>query len=35
MNEMYSVINEYDEEVQKALEVIQNDALFEKLKIDR
>ena len=35
MNEMYAVINQYDDEVLKALEVVQDDALFEKLKIDR
>ena len=34
-NELYSVINQYDEEVLKAVEVIQDESLFEKLKIDR
>jgi carboxyl-terminal processing protease len=35
LNELYAVINQYDEEVLKALEVIQDDATFEKLKIDK
>ena len=35
LNELYAVINQYDEEVQKAIEVIQDDAMFEKLQIDR
>lgn len=35
LNELYAVINQYDEEVQKALEVVQDDATFEKLGIDR
>ena len=35
MNELYAIINQYDEEVQKAIEVVQDDALFGKLKIDR
>lgn len=35
LNELYAVINQYDEEVLKALEVVQDDATFEKLKIDR
>jgi carboxyl-terminal processing protease len=34
MNELYAIINQADEEVLKALEVIQDDAMFEKLKID-
>ena len=34
MNEFYSVVNQYDGEVQKALKVLQDDAMFEKLKID-
>ncbi|MEI7663475.1 MAG: S41 family peptidase [Bacteroidota bacterium] len=35
LNELYAIINQYDEEVLKAIEVVQDDALFEKLKIDR
>ena len=35
MNEMYAIINQYDEEVQKALDVLKDNALFDKLKIDR
>jgi carboxyl-terminal processing protease len=35
MTEMYTVINQFDEEVLKAVEVIEDDALFEKLNIDR
>jgi hypothetical protein len=35
MKELYTVINQNDEEVLKAIEVIQDDALFEKLSIDR
>jgi carboxyl-terminal processing protease len=35
MNELYAIINQYDEEVLKAIEVVEDDALFEKLKIDR
>ena len=35
LNELYAVINQYDEEVLKAIEIVQDDALFEKLKIDR
>ncbi|MEI7501158.1 MAG: S41 family peptidase [Bacteroidota bacterium] len=34
MNELYAIVNQYDEEVLKAVEVIQDDRLFEKLKID-
>lgn len=34
MNELYAIINQADAEVLKALEVIQDDAMFEKLKID-
>ncbi len=35
MNELYAIINQYDEEVQKAVEVLQNDSYFEKLNIAR
>jgi carboxyl-terminal processing protease len=35
MTELYTIINQYDEEVLKAIEVIEDDALFQKLKIDR
>ena len=35
MNELYAIINQYDEEVQKAVEVVEDDALFRKLKIDQ
>jgi carboxyl-terminal processing protease len=35
MTELYTIINQYDEEVLKALEVIQDDGLFKTLKIDR
>ncbi len=35
MNELFAIINQNDEEVQKAVEVIKDDSLFEKLKIDR
>jgi len=34
MNELYTIINQYDEEVLKAIEVVEDDALFEKLRID-
>jgi len=34
MNELYAIVNQEDEEVQKALEVVQDDTIFEKLKID-
>ena len=34
MNEMYVIINDYDNEVQKAVEVISDDKLFSKMKID-
>ena len=34
MNELYAIVNQEDEEVQKALEVVQDDSVFEKLKID-
>lgn len=35
MNEMYTIINMYDHEVLKAVEVIEDDALFKKLNIAR
>ncbi len=35
MTELYTIINQYDEEVLKAIEVIEDDALFQKLNIDR
>jgi len=35
MTELYTIINQYDEEVLKAIEVVEDDALFEKLEIDR
>ena len=35
MTEMYTIINQYDEEVLKAIEVIDDDALYQKLNIDR
>jgi carboxyl-terminal processing protease len=35
MTEMYTVINQYDREVQKALDVIEDDAVFKKLNIAR
>jgi len=35
MTALYTIINEADEEVQKAVEIIQNDNLFDQLKIDR
>ncbi|MCX6268539.1 MAG: S41 family peptidase [Bacteroidetes bacterium] len=34
MTELYTIINQYDEEVLKAIEVVEDDALFQKLKID-
>jgi len=34
MNEMFTVINQYDVEVLKAVEVMEDDALFRKLQID-
>jgi len=34
MNELFTILNEHDEEVQKAVEVIQDDSLFDQLKID-
>ncbi len=33
LNEMYTIINQYDREVLKAIEVIEDDALFNKLRI--
>ncbi|HTX88901.1 MAG TPA: S41 family peptidase [Bacteroidales bacterium] len=35
VNDSYQVINEYDKEVQRALEVIRDDALFDKLHVPR
>lgn len=35
MTEMYAIINQNDDEVIKAVEVIQDDKVFEKLQIDR
>ena len=35
LNELYAVINQYDEEVLKAIEVVQDVAMFQKLNIDR
>ena len=35
MTELYTIINEYDEEVLKAIEVIEDDGLYRKLQIDR
>jgi carboxyl-terminal processing protease len=35
MTELYAIINQYDEEVLKAIEVAEDDALFQKLQIDR
>jgi carboxyl-terminal processing protease len=35
MNELYAIINQYDKEVQKAIEVIEDEALFKRLSIDR
>jgi carboxyl-terminal processing protease len=35
MNELYAITNQADDEVQKAVEVIRDDSLFDKLKIDR
>jgi carboxyl-terminal processing protease len=34
MTELFTIINQYDEEVLKAVEVIQDEALFRKLKIE-
>ncbi len=34
MNEMYVIINDYDNEVQKAVDVISDDKLFSRMKID-
>jgi len=35
MTELYTIINQYDEEVLKAIEVLEDDALYKKLNIDR
>lgn len=35
MTELYTIINQYDEEVLKAIEVVEDDALYKKLNIDR
>jgi carboxyl-terminal processing protease len=35
MTELYTIINQADEEVQKAIEVAEDDALHQKLQIDR
>jgi len=35
MKELYAIVNQSDEEVQKAIEVIRDNALFDKLNIDR
>ena len=35
MTELYTIINQYDAEVQKAIEVAEDDALYQKLQIDR
>lgn len=35
MKELYTIVNQSDEEVQKAIEVIRDNALFDKLNIDR
>jgi len=35
MNEMYAIINQVDDEVIKAVQVIQDGAMFDSLKIDR
>jgi carboxyl-terminal processing protease len=35
MTELYTIINQSDEEVLKAIEVVEDDALYQKLKIDR
>jgi carboxyl-terminal processing protease len=35
MTELYTIINQYDEEVLKAIEVAEDDALYKKLNIDR
>lgn len=35
LSSFYQVANQVDEEVQKAVEVVENDAMFDKLKIDR
>jgi len=35
MNELYAVINQIDDEVLKAIQVIQDDSMFDKLNIDK
>jgi carboxyl-terminal processing protease len=35
MNELYAITNQADEEVQKAIKVIQDNSLFDKLNIER
>ncbi len=35
MKELYTIVNQSDDEVQKAIQVINDDSLFDKLKIDR
>ena len=35
MTELYTILNQYDEEVLKAVEVVEDNALYQKLKIDR
>lgn len=35
MNELFTVVNQNDEEVLKAIQVIRDDAMFDKLNIDR
>jgi carboxyl-terminal processing protease len=35
MTELYTIINQDDEVVLKAIEVVEDDALFQKLQIDR
>lgn len=34
MTELYTIINQYDADVLKAIEVVEDDALYQKLKID-
>ncbi|MFZ4523020.1 MAG: S41 family peptidase [Bacteroidales bacterium] len=35
MTELYTIVNQYDEEVLKAIEVVEDDALYQKLNITR
>ena len=35
MNELYTIINQVDEEVLRAVEIIRDDTMFDKLKIDQ